>query len=286
MLKGLSIKTLLKILCLTIWLSPIVTHASNRLYADNDLEPIKGFSWDWSFGAGIYIQDSYLLGSDSTENGKNLNLNLALSYNNFYLDIDNSQLSGKGALIIGYSVIDKYDWGLDIIASNFQSGFDENGIYNTNDLIPELEGITPREYDFDAGIRLSRSYKDTQLSFELLNDISGAHGGWLFNTYLSHIRVWKNWEFRSVAGLNFYSENFTQYYYGITPKEAKSDRTLYSPGNSYSVLIEFHAEYPLTEDWVFMGGILSTKFSSAIGSSPIISQSYQHKAKVGVRYVF
>lgn len=283
MLKGLSIKTLLQLLCLTILLSPLVSQASNRLYADNDLEPTQGFAWDWSFGAGVYIQDSYLLGTDDTNQGLDLNLNIALSYNNFYLDIDNSQLSGT--LILGYSVIDKYDWGLDIIGSNFQSGFDERGIY-TNGLINELEGITPREYDFDTGIRLSRSFKDTQLSFELLNDISGAHGGWLLNTYLSHIRVWRNWEFRSVAGINFYSEKFTQYYYGITVEETTSERPLYKPSNGYSVLIEFHAEYPITENWVFMGGVLSTKFSSSIDDSPIISQSYQHKAKVGVRYVF
>ena len=50
-------------------------------------------------------------------------------------------------------------------------------------------------------------------------------------------------------------------------------------------MFEFHAEYPINQDWVFLAGWLTTWFSKEIDDSPIISQGYQHKAKVGVRYV-
>ncbi len=50
--------------------------ASNRYYADNTLKPTNGFAWDWSAGAGYYIEDSYLVGMDSYNDGLELDLNL------------------------------------------------------------------------------------------------------------------------------------------------------------------------------------------------------------------
>ncbi len=271
----------------TILLS-LVSHyalASNRYYADNDLEPTPGFAWDWSIGAGYFISDSYLAGTDPYNDGLELNLNIELSYNRFYLDIDNSQLSG--GLTLGYSLIDKYDWGLDIIGSNMQGEIDQYGAQYDGGTPPdELAGIHHREYDFDAGLRLSRRFGDSQVSFELLNDISGAHGGILLNSFFSHIQVWRNWEFRSALGVSTYSSDFINYYYGVSQEEATSIRPAYQAKTGYNIQFEFHSEYPLTEDWVLIGGILSTWFSSAISNSPIVSQNYQHKAKVGIRYVF
>ena len=62
--------------------------ASNRYYADNTLEPTQGFAWDWSAGAGFYIEDSYLVGIESYDKGVELDLSLAISYDRFYLDFD------------------------------------------------------------------------------------------------------------------------------------------------------------------------------------------------------
>lgn len=99
------------------------SQASNRYYADNTLEPSQGFAWDWGIGAGYYVEDSYLVGMDSYNDGFEPDIHLAVSYEKFYLDYDQSQLSG--GLSLGYSIIDKFEWGLDIVGTNVQSGFDE-----------------------------------------------------------------------------------------------------------------------------------------------------------------
>ncbi|KZY59109.1 MULTISPECIES: MipA/OmpV family protein [Pseudoalteromonas] len=273
----------LLLICLT--LLSTTSQASNRYYADNTLEPSQGFAWDWGIGLGYYIEDSYLIGMDSYNDGIEPDVHLAVSYDSFYLDYDQSQLSG--GLTLGYSVIDKFEWGLDIVGTNIQSGFDETGlnIYG-NEVIKELEGIRTRDYDFDVGLRLSRRFENSQISFEYLHDISGAHNGWVMNSFFSQIIPWRNWEFRSGVGLSAYSEDFTNYYFGISEAEALETRPVYNPDTSYSLIFEFHAEYPINRHWVFLTGWLSTWFSSDIHQSPIISQEYQHKAKVGVRYVF
>ena len=87
-------------------------------------------------------------------------------------------------------------------------------------------------------------------------------------------------------GLNYYSSDFIDYYFGISADEAINGRPIYVGSSGVNVLTEFHAEYPINENWVFLAGWLSTWFSQSINDSPIVSQDYQHKAKVGVRYVF
>ncbi|NMR25518.1 MipA/OmpV family protein [Pseudoalteromonas sp. NEC-BIFX-2020_002] len=276
-------KLMIFVISVCLWHSP--SYASNRYYADNTLEPTAGFAWDWSAGAGYYIEDSYLVGMDSYSHGVLLDINLALSYERFYLDIDHSQLSG--GVIIGYSLIDKFDWGLDILGTNIQAGFNETGLdLYAEGTIKELDGIKSRRYDFDTGLRLTRRFENSQISFEYLHDISSAHNGWVVNTFFSHILPWQNWEFRTGLGFSAYSADFTNYYFGITPSEATPTRPVYHTGTSTSMIFEFHAEYPLNQHWVFLGGWLSTWFSNEIVNSPIVSQGYQHKAMMGVRYVF
>ncbi|WP_105213014.1 MipA/OmpV family protein [Pseudoalteromonas sp. T1lg22] len=278
----MPIRTLLALLFLLISQPSLAT---NRYYSDNRLEPQPGFNWDWSIGAGYYIEDSYLIGLDSYDDGIEPDLNLVISYNNFYLDIDHSQLSG--GMVIGYSLVDKFDWGLDIVGTNVQAGFDETGlkIYD-RDVVDELAGIDRRHYDFDVGLRLSRRFDDMQLSFELMHDITGTHNSWIFSSFLTRISQYRNWELRTGLGFNHYGGDFTDYYFGIDAHEATAQRPIYQAHASQSLVLEFHAEHPLSQNWVFLAGWLSTLFSSEISDSPIISQQYQHKAKVGVRYVF
>lgn len=276
---------MLRLFSLLLLLMAFTSQASNRLYADNNLDSSDGFLWDWTFGAEYYHEAPFLVGLENDNNGLEFNVNLALSYNDFYLDFDQSQLTG-GA-VLGYKLFDSEPWTLDIIAVQLQSGFDEYGgaIYS-GPLIKELEGITPRQADYDAGLRLTRTNGDTQLNLEILHDIAGAHQSLIVSTFISHIRPWKNWEFRSGVGLSYYPKTYTNYYFGVTPEEVRAFRPVFEASNAFAMQFEFHAEYPLSRHWVFLGGWLTTWFSSGIGDSPLVEQPYQHKAKVGIRYVF
>ncbi|ATG57607.1 MULTISPECIES: MipA/OmpV family protein [Pseudoalteromonas] len=278
-------RTLFSIVLFSLSLIATSAQASNRYYADNTLEPTQGFAWDWSAGASYFVEDTYLIGTNAYDTDLELDLSLAVSYDRFYLDFDHNQLSG--GLIIGYSIIDKYDWGLDILGTNTQAGFDEKGLgfYNSG-VIAELDGIKSRRYDFGVGLRLTRRFENSQISFEYLYDVSGAHNSWVVNTFFSQILPWRNWEFRSGVGVSAYSADFTNYYFGIDQEEVAENRPFYDAHASTSLIFEFHAEYPISQDWVFLAGFLSTWFSAEIDDSPIISQGYQHKAKVGLRYVF
>ena len=275
----------LSLLAIVIYLlSATNANASNRLYADNTLEASEGFVWDWSIGTGYFIDKHYLRGVEY-QNGFELNINLAINYDKFYFDLDHSQLSG--GLTLGYNLVDKYDWSLDLFAISAHDGFNETGTFYEDDLIPELAGIKEREDDFNAGFRLTRKEKSHQVSFELLHDISGAHQGLWANGFISTIHDYRNWEFRAGVGINVYSSDYTNYYFGVDASETIPEfRPEYKPGAAYGLSFEFHSEYPINEDWVFLGGFLSSWYSEEITKSPLVANNLRHKAKVGIRYVF
>lgn len=259
--------------------------ASNRLYADNTLQPNDGFQWDWTFGAGYYYEDPYLVGFNNQNNGIELNLNIAMSYDRFYFDFDRSQLTG--GLIIGYNLVENQKWALDVIGLNIHSSIDEYGTdAYSGPLIEELAGIKTRKGDFDVGLRLSRINGDTLLSFELLHDVSSNHKSPVVNVFISHIEPWRNWEFRSAFGLSYFSSDYTTYYYGVSEQEVRNNRHEYKGNDALALQFELHSEYPISQHWTFLGGFLSTWFTDGISESPLVKQSYQLKAKVGIRYVF
>ncbi|MCF6434756.1 MipA/OmpV family protein [Pseudoalteromonas sp. MMG022] len=278
------LRTLTKLIIITVVLSS-TAYASNRLYSDNTLTPTNGLYLDINMGLGYLLEDSYLIGVNVKDGVELLNVNVFASYGNWYLDADRSQLSG--GWIVGYSAIEHSNWDLDVIVTQAQDGFDEKGfnLYNSDE-IPQLKGITQRAFDVTGGLRLSRRFGDNQASLELLQDISSTHNGWIVSTFYSKIIPWQNWEFRTGLGINIYSRDFTNYYFGISPKEQRVDRPVYRPKSAMSVVYEFHAEYPLNENWIFLAGWMTTWFSQQIYRSPIVVQNYQHKAKIGVRYVF
>ncbi|WP_105168738.1 MipA/OmpV family protein [Pseudoalteromonas sp. T1lg23B] len=279
------LRTLALLILITVFL-PSAVNASNRLYSDNTLTPTDGLYLDINIGVGYLFEDSYLIGANATRDGVELfNINVFASYENWYLDVDRSQLSG--GWILGYSALEHNDWDVDIIVTQAQDGFDEKGFdLYSSDEIPELKGITKRKFDLTGGLRLSRRFTDDQVSLELLQDISSTHNGWIVSAFYSKIIPWQNWEFRTALGVNFYSKDFTNYYFGISPQEQRIDRAVYRPTSAMGVVYEFHAEYPLHENWIFLAGWMTTWFSEQIYHSPIVAQNYQHKAKIGVRYVF
>ena len=86
---------------------------------------------------------------------------------------------------------------------------------------------------------------------------------------------------------NFYSEDYTDYYFGIDSDERGGKiRDTYSPSNAYSLGISLAAEYYLTDKITLLAFLSADKFSSEIGDSPIIDNSTLLKMGVGAKYSF
>lgn len=86
---------------------------------------------------------------------------------------------------------------------------------------------------------------------------------------------------------NFYSEDYTDYYFGIDSDERGGKiRDTYSPNSAYSLGINLAAEYYLTEKITLLAFLSADKFSSEVGDSPIIDNSTLLKMGVGAKYSF
>lgn len=85
----------------------------------------------------------------------------------------------------------------------------------------------------------------------------------------------------------FYSEDYTDYYFGIDSDERGGKiKDSYSPSSAYSLGINLAAEYYLTDKITLLAFLSADKFSSEIGDSPIIDNSTLLKMGVGAKYSF
>ena len=85
----------------------------------------------------------------------------------------------------------------------------------------------------------------------------------------------------------FYSEDYTDYYFGVDGDELGGKiRDTYSPNSAYSLGINLAAEYYLTEKITLLAFLSADKFSSEVGDSPIIDNSTLLKMGVGAKYSF
>lgn len=88
---------------------------------------------------------------------------------------------------------------------------------------------------------------------------------------------------------NFYSEDFVDYYFGVTTEEAIKNKNIdrsYSPNSAYSLGLGIALEKKLTDKISLMSFVSLEKFSDEITDSPIVDKSYILVAGVGAKYFF
>ena len=267
-------------------------------HANGELEPQTSFwddfIWDASVGAGIDFNQEILETLDKNQFGVFLDVNFSLEYKRFYLEVQRSTLPGGS--IIGYHLWQGELWQVDVIGANYVIGFDEKGTYfesfNGDDSYLQdessnaLAGITPREGDFNVGLKFSRAFEQYSLSSEWVHDIRSTHKSWMIRNIVTSSLLAGNWDLLGGVGFDVYSANMANYYYGISEDEVNELRSYYQPGFSGSIFTQFTAEYPLTENWIYHSAASIGAVSESIKKSSIVTSSPRIVVYMGVRYVF
>lgn len=89
------------------------------------------------------------------------------------------------------------------------------------------------------------------------------------------------------VGLQWDSEKQTDYYYGISSREArKSGLDKYDADHSVSPYLSLEVNYAITEHWNLVGGGKVTFLSDEIQDSPMVNTSQTYDASFGVVYSF
>ncbi|MFO6423589.1 MipA/OmpV family protein [Motilimonas sp. KMU-193] len=272
-------------LLLALLILPVLAHADSP----SDIEQQETSFWDdlrWDVSAGVGVDFSHdILAVDDERNiGVFVDVNLSLEYKNFYFDVQRSNL--PGGAFMGYQLWQGPDWQIDLVGGTYTTGFDESGNFYTKKAGLRLAGISERDDDFNVGLKLARQFQHLDFSSELVNDISSAHGSWMWRTVVSKAIPLGNWDLRGGFGFDVYSAQLANYYYGVSAAEANDYRPQYQPGISFGGYVMLVAEYPITENWVFNSGALFGLASPSIYNSPITNSDVKSVGYLGVKYVF
>lgn len=249
------------------------------------------FGWQVAVDFSLIQNGSNIIGSKEENFGDWLGMNLLvdLYYKRFFIQSDAHRFANSGRdTRIGFHLYQKKDWQLDIVHSNYMSGFSEEsaGLVH-EEIIEELRGIDERNYDGSTGFRFTRTRENSQLGIDIVADvIDNTHGGWIIEAYYSKVFPVKNWDVYLGGGFSFYSSEATDYYYTVRPHEVTEARPEYKASSGYKVMTEAVAQYPISESWLFFAGLALTSYSRSIADSPLTRSQHLLQGTVNFRYAF
>lgn len=180
------------------------------------------------------------------------------------------------------------DYEIDLISKTYLSGFSatEAGLITTGH-IEELQGIKTRDYISNQGIRYMRYLHNAVYWVDVAADIiNGDHHGWVVDGFYSYILQKRNWDINLGAGFSFFSSNMNSYYFSVQPEEATDLRPIYRAGEGYRLQVEAFVQHPISEGWLFNGGVTLSHYSNSISDSPLVTNENVIRAQLGVSYVF
>ncbi|WP_261594352.1 MipA/OmpV family protein [Pseudoalteromonas holothuriae] len=258
---------------------------SIRAEAQTEYENSDELYWQLSLGAfWVDMTLPKLKGADSNLGGVSILADARIEYKNFYFRVNSGDFFGGAD--IGYQVWNDDQQGVDIIYGNYQLGFSQNGYFDDDDPVPELEGIKERHQDQSFGLSYYRSIGQYNAAVELVYDTFGDSGGWVIHAEATRNFELRNWDVWFNFGANYYSGKFIDYFYGVDVDEQSTHLPPYEINGAVSIFAQTQANYPIAVDWVFSAGGSVLVGSANVTKSPLIGSRFATAVFAGVKYVF
>lgn len=236
-------------------------------------------SADWGVGlSGSRVQSEYKHKGKS-DSDINLEVNLFPEYRGERL-----QLNREG---IAYRVIKADKYSIDVVGKGGNKG------YQSKDL-EIFKGMKERKNSFDAGVRFTAKTPYLPISVTAMTDISRRHKGQEVGLKLGGIQpsatYWtgkRNVSIAAVGGVDWKSKKVVDYYYGVNPSEATTDRKAYKGKAAFTPYVGFETEAKLSRHLSITGGAIYKHLPEGIRNSPLTrDKKSNYQMNLGVSYWF
>jgi outer membrane protein len=150
-----------------------------------------------------------------------------------------------------------------------------------------LTGMDTRGDSVEAGVNLAWRYERAELEGAYLTDISGnssGDSGYIKGRY--RLVQSSTWNLSGQLGFEYLSSDVADYYFGVSPSEARPGRPAYSPGKSWNTSVSLVATYLFSDSWLAMGGVSYTVLGDDIQDSPIVESDDYTNVFAGVAWRF
>ncbi len=149
---------------------------------------------------------------------------------------------------------------------------------------PALRGLDPRQNSVPLGIG---TFQETPIGGFFVNafyDVNHSRSRLYELIYAAEFEVGSN-VFYPMAGIEHFSGRYTQYFYGVSPAEARRSRfPVYVPKATTTPMLGFVWERPVAEDWNVTFYALRRWLGPAIHHSPVVNTRLQDEAFISLNY--
>lgn len=150
-----------------------------------------------------------------------------------------------------------------------------------------LSGMENRNISLESGLRMKYNFDNSFLTSTISRDISDTTDGYTLNaTYSYTLCETKNSGLFLYAGVEYLSDQKSDYYYGVQAKEATHNRPSYHADGALNPYIGLTQSFALNQTWSIVANVEYKRFDSAIYNSPIVDEHSQIAAYVAVMYRF
>lgn len=270
----------------------VVSSYANEKKLENESTVFnETFSWQIQMGLSGYYYDIILKDVEQVDTVDYLNAALLIDfyYKGFFIQSNHRRTDTHtlGAEV-GYQLIVKEDWELDIISKSYLGGFNPEYLQDDSSRdIPIIEGLDTRSIGNGIGLRYNRYFENSQLSIDVATlGITSAVNGWLVEAFYTHLIPYRNWDIYLNSSVTFYAKETMDYYYGVAPHEVSAIRPQHQAKSDVKVQLEAFFQHPISEKWTFNGGLSYSRYLGSITDSPIVDQPDASQIMLGVLYVF
>lgn len=149
-----------------------------------------------------------------------------------------------------------------------------------------LQGIEKRHNSLPAGIGTFQVTPIGGFFLYALHDANLSHGSLFEATYAAEIKM-KELSAYPEAGVEYYTANYTRYYYGVSNSEAAaSGYAAYSPSAAACPYLSVLLEVPVAASWNADIYLRRKWLGASIANSPLVDMKHADTGFVAVVYHF
>ncbi len=197
---------------------------------------------------------------------------------------DNQYRNGHADVLFNPIPLLQISWGPVFIGqqgltASFVGNREKSLYLNLNNLGDRYdgEGMESRRTSWFAGIGLK--YK--KLNLLISRDINGRSKGSKYNiSYAEFYTINKTFFTRSSLGLDCFSKNFAEYYYGVKNNEATSNRQEYHPNAYCSPSMSFFPGYKFNDNVSVLTGLSLKSINNEVRNSPTTNDNWVEAALI------
>lgn len=227
-----------------------------------------------NMGIGVFYRKSLYKEKDKNET---LPVPFAgIHYKNFYFE---------APIELGYSFYENEDLKLTAYGRyNLYTG------YKPKDLIKEFRDMDRRKDDIHVGIKEKYSFGPfrTRIDSNVSGDVSGRSKGILARVELNQpVPITEKIGVQPYIAVEYMSSNYTDYYFGITDKEASrgiNNWKKYEADDSFNFEAGIRSKIDINESFTVLLSAEYTRYGNGVADSPLVDDRNIYTIGAGISY--